>query len=874
MAQSQIEQANQQILEAEAQQREAEQQLALEREAASQAQEKVNQQREILENPNRLRKEKLGYLLAPKFKQQRLDALNNLNVIEQRIVERKQELNKFESEQLRPSQQNIEAVKEKVEQAQEFEKGFEVARKDKIPIGLSREARKGYRAYNNSYGELEVRKKSLLQDLEKAGLKPVFEKGNIVGFEDVKQMRSLALDLEPVSRKSIENENIKNTFNYSSGSDISKYSEFSRVFSTLESTRQDRLSSGMLGGSDLTMDNSTITSQGIVEAIPQSEGLEKYREDLARLNRQTDNQFKGFTIALATTGVGIGLLGKSILTSPIKTVKESGLALYGLSKRIVKDRKLPEIGRMLSEKPGYSTGIVFGEILLAKGTNLAAIKAPGAFESVIVRLDPKFRPVVLDQFKQAPIQTVKNIPSIEQIGLIPPGSPRLPKDLSIDDAPPTVRGGFGYSEEQLKTFLGQKGAITSQRDLLPRFKDIRELAETEPGLGLFATPRSPIDNQLSTRVSRLGDTPSSPSFLDLISEDINIGFSSSRPQILVFEDEIIGGKNFALAPKLPSTELEVATKSPALGGPTAIIKRKRLAVTAIGKKGKPGFLGRAVNIYSVEFGDVVSEAAKIGLDNVRIGKSLTRKQKKALKKETGFSQSDFLTSRKVISPISFLPSIRVRSKPLFTTTIRTSRINKISANVRLDKFDRNVFTSKRNNKINNAYSLPRINNIYGLTSRSALPTYKSLVRPPVTTPIYYSNYGRSRKYRNRYGDKRVSRTIRRVNRSYTVFVKRGKKFVGVRTGLTRGRALSFGSSQTQRELSRQFKIVESGVTEMEDISFTPNQRTFRTFKVRRGQRQQLDPDRFIQNTIANLQTVEEKSLIRQARARKRNTGFF
>lgn len=110
---------------------------------------------------------------------------------------------------------------------------------------------------------------------------------------------------------------------------------------------------------------------------------------------------------------------------------------------------------------------------------------------------------------------------------------------------------------------------------------------------------------------------------------------------------------------------------------------------------------------------------------------------------------------------------------------------------------------------------------------------------------------------------------KRTSKAYSVLLKRRGKYTPVYTGIPRGRALKFGSDLATRELSRQFKIVEAGVTESEDIAFRPSPKIFRTYKVRRGKQIPLSPDQFIQRISANLQTSEEKALIKQAKYFKR-----
>lgn len=117
------------------------------------------------------------------------------------------------------------------------------------------------------------------------------------------------------------------------------------------------------------------------------------------------------------------------------------------------------------------------------------------------------------------------------------------------------------------------------------------------------------------------------------------------------------------------------------------------------------------------------------------------------------------------------------------------------------------------------------------------------------------------------------RRAKRLSRAYILQIKRRGKFVSIATGLPRGRALKLGQDRALAELSRQFKIVESGVTNIDDFSFVPSQKAFRTYKVRGGKQIPLEADRFIQNISANLQTQEEKALIKAARLSASRSPF-
>jgi hypothetical protein len=104
---------------------------------------------------------------------------------------------------------------------------------------------------------------------------------------------------------------------------------------------------------------------------------------------------------------------------------------------------------------------------------------------------------------------------------------------------------------------------------------------------------------------------------------------------------------------------------------------------------------------------------------------------------------------------------------------------------------------------------------------------------------------------------------RLASKGYSVLQKRRGVFVPIATKLPRGVALKFGSDRTLRDLSRTFKVVQSGTTEMEDINFGMIPSQFRDYRVRKGRA--IPTDTFIQRQGTLLQTPEEKEMIRQAR---------
>jgi hypothetical protein len=115
-------------------------------------------------------------------------------------------------------------------------------------------------------------------------------------------------------------------------------------------------------------------------------------------------------------------------------------------------------------------------------------------------------------------------------------------------------------------------------------------------------------------------------------------------------------------------------------------------------------------------------------------------------------------------------------------------------------------------------------------------------------------------------DKKRKRRLKQIQ-LYTLQLKRRGKFKSVKTDLSRGEALALGSDLTRKELARTFKVVKTGKAREEfgiQENFFPDENVFRQFKIRKGKAIQT-PDEFIQRTKFNLQTIQEKSAIKEAR---------
>ncbi len=132
-------------------------------------------------------------------------------------------------------------------------------------------------------------------------------------------------------------------------------------------------------------------------------------------------------------------------------------------------------------------------------------------------------------------------------------------------------------------------------------------------------------------------------------------------------------------------------------------------------------------------------------------------------------------------------------------------------------------------------------------SSTTTPTTQSVPYVPITRE---EEIGRDKK-----------KYIGRLNKSYSVLIKRRGKYQPLATNLTKGKALFLGESETERTLARTFKLVETGLTAQQDIYFRPGQ-NFREYKIRKGQRI-ITPNTFIQKI--GIETGSEKTALQEAR---------
>lgn len=418
------------------------------------------------------------------------------------------------------------------------------------------------------------------------------------------------------------------------------------------------------------------------------------------------------------------------------------------------DKEAKKFGPKISQTPTIAFGEVAFEVAAFKGTQEILVRGPSLAASVGTRLTPSFRAaktqqVIINQVKFDE-KVIKNVAGVGDIGLIPPGSPSIPRSVTLSEVPATVRGGFGFKAEEQARFIGVKGLATSQRGFLPKIGKTTEIREVEKGFGLFATPADPVTKRLQTRISRLGETPRTAKFSEILEGEVTLG-STPKPQILVFKKEVVGRRGgFEIMTQRNvagkgTSELEAITRSPRLGGPSLVKKTKKLGTTVIG-----GPLGARVPIIEVELSkSAASGISASTLKKLNVGASLSKSEIKSLSRATGFKESQFIKDTGRISPTGLIGQTtrtRTRKTPSMKS-IKIPTIPSIKISPRKSSIPTNRTNISRSNtrlSVPRGKSLPTINlkrtgaspNItrFGRTSLTRTPT-RPPARPPTRPPM-------------------------------------------------------------------------------------------------------------------------------------------
>lgn len=169
-------------------------------------------------------------------------------------------------------------------------------------------------------------------------------------------------------------------------------------------------------------------------------------------------------------------------------------------------------------------------------------------------------------------------------------------------------------------------------------------------------------------------------------------------------------------------------------------------------------------------------------------------------------------------------------------------------------------------------------NTYDIIPYVSSPTYTPTPPPYIPTPPPYNPIRTIinpppnilQREKNR---KQIQRKLAEL---YALKIKKKGKFQTIRTGLERGEALRLGADIATKDIARTFKIVKTGQQKetfgISELDFMPSENIFRGYIVRKGKKIST-PDQYIQRTSANLQSIEEKRQLKEARRLKKLINF-
>ena len=569
-------------------------------------------------------------------------------------------------------------------------------------------------------------------------------------------------------------------------------------------------------------------SVGVVSAAPQRGILGRISATQQQLERKQGVQaIPGAGISailgVASVPIGLGQFAREFVINPAATIKNAPSG-FATTKEFFTGGGFK---RQLINQPGSVVGRIGGEIATFRVSQLAITKAPG----IATKFTPKFKPAEKIATPLGIERVIKGLPGdIGDIGLIPPGG--RPRIIKGQVTPPTIRGGFGFTQAEQRAFAKAEGTrVTSQRGFLPRFASKKTVDRGEQGLGLFVTPPEPITGRGLARVSRLGVNQPEASLLDILSGDVT--FRRGRPQIIVFpKQEGQFRTGFA------SSELEQTIP------PGKIIKK-------ISKPGVTVIQGRRVPIIEAKIVSGSEEVRQILIKNSQ-GQKLTKLESTKLKRATGFSSRE-ISNKPFISPTS----TGFSGASLFVGTARSTLPSRVS-----QRLSAAVTT---NPTLTQAFSLtspisPAVSK-FPITSPTITSPTTSLfissptpstpvVSPPVTgiallTPsLVPPPTPRQRKEQRK--------RLRRQPKSFNVFIKKDATKKGKRRFVKANKVpLSFvnardlGSFVTDKTISSTFTLRGSSKKPKKPrTTFPPgnwffNNQKFRTFQRRKGVKRPL-----------------------------------
>lgn len=536
----------------------------------------------------------------------------------------------------------------------------------------------------------------------------------------------------------------------------------------------------------------------------------------------------------ADVAIAAGTPATLTLTPPVVRIAAGGLFTY-LGARTALNSDLPQEER--------TAAAVIGGL----GAVGAASEIYPFISGSLARLNPRYSPVVESTFEGKPVTLIQNVklPSgtNENIFLIPEGNRRT------GNTPAFISTAYGFSKGEQAAYINKVvKASTSARSLIDSSEGVVVINPGQEGYGLFFTPEDLTTGNIQTRMSRLGIKTVKDLF-KFPGTSSEITFKSQKPQIVILGNELVtkeGTPGTLKAFGKPSTELEVT----ALG---KLINIKKSGTTAIDNT--------KVDIFSAE----LEKPTEFDLFNL----ANTNKQTSQPSLSSDVDVNYVSPSGTVSSALSLRNNFRSFGTSFNPKTNYTSITSKQPSGD----------TSSLINLKYNPPSSPPGRTSTKLIDTISIPNFSIPNKPSITPPLLKSPPGPTPKRRDASSGSilippksydsfksKLQNLLNKKKKIYDVFVRRKGKFFRIAKGLPEGKAFKAGTSRTLTDLSRTFKLKETGLADVEDINFKPSEKLFRAPKNK-------EPLTFVQRQALNKGSGEVPEILSFKKLKSKKTKF-
>lgn len=840
----------------------ARQQVSEEQKKLSDVNDALSYQQRILSNPNLLRQNKLSYLLSPKYKTQRIEALAKVSEGQAQVEANRQELGTYGT-QLQQAEQEDQARQQVIE---DYRIANKVANSDNPNAIFSlqnRQQREFYKQIKNYNEDYAKRREGLetIQKFKDQGLNPVIEKGQIVGFSDIQGARSVrvenlpsdvierlknipgAIKSQPQTNVNVSNVpySSKNTMplEFGGGVELPGLTARQQYYQSIADYGKIRGTLGFLaekvqgglsqleykyaprGQSIFSTEVGNTGESAFSFAVQQAPYFIGGGVGLTLIAGAGAEQAFNKNLPLGQRAIGAGT---TVLASVPLALKIGELAnlpkleTVFLSKQIASIDDIAELRTMSITKARTALGprtYISGAITkTASGAEIDGAKSFQTITEGIVK-QVRGRDLLTNNIKFS-----KGRPFISgSVGNI------IDRPLLVEtklDYFNLQRQVPGYEIKAIsRTFTGRNPVVQN----LAKVKEAKITTRFNYGLGAEISEDTVLTNQLGFELVPkrnglgYGFSKSGKSFTQgltrLNKEDLETQYVLGR-KLIKTTKPINTQENILKSAIEDSVRQDLAIRNEALQ--KAVITSARVSSalpnkenlrnlpTIVGGQGGKSIYQNAsyenLSYSKLNKQDSVINEALIGAIGLR---SLSGQATKARQRQRlDFAEALILGTSQ--SQASLLRQQQQQQQRQSQETVQESARN------------------------------------FGLSAGAG---------------IFGGSIPKFRRRKTNY--------LSRTRAGYILQIRKKGKYRTIATGLPRGQALKLGEERTLRDLSRQFRIIKSGITEAEDIEFRPSETAFRNYKVRAGRQVPLEADRFIQKISANLQTTEEKSLIRQAR---------